>query len=383
MTIPMKPGILLLFFLLLGFGAEAQTKKEILYVGTFSVRGSQGIYALSLDRVKRTMKVVQVIPSLESPSYLNIHPSGKFLYSVNRGNADVSDHGGSVSAYGLDPKTGRLSGLNNRPSYGDGPCYVTVDGTGQYLFISHYNTGNLVVLPLFDDGLIGNPSDAKKYVGSSVDTARQNGPHVHSAIVSPDNKYLYVSDLGTDKIYIYKFIASNGTLAPAEMPEIMVNPGSGPRHFTFHPSGNFAYLAEELTSSVCSFAVNKTTGALTILQDTVKALPENFKGTNTSADIHTDIRGKYLFMSNRGHNSISIFSIAADGKIKLLGHQPTGGKTPRNFLVDPKGEFLFVANQDSDSIIIFRFMAKTGKLIPVGKPAKIPSPVCLKLVTLK
>jgi 6-phosphogluconolactonase len=167
------------------------------------------------------------------------------------------------------------------------------------------------------------------------------------------------------------------------MPEIMVNPGSGPRHFTFHPSGNFAYLAEELTSSVCSFAVNKTTGALTILQDTVKALPENFKGTNTSADIHTDIRGKYLFMSNRGHNSISIFSIAADGKIKLLGHQPTGGKTPRNFLVDPKGEFLFVANQDSDSIIIFRFMAKTGKLIPVGKPAKIPSPVCLKLVTLK
>ena len=281
------------------------------------MRGSQGIYAFSFDRVKRTLKPLQTVPSLTSPTYLTIHPSGKFLYSVNRGKADVSDNGGSVSAYGIDPKTGKLSGLNHRPSYGDDPCHITIDKTGQYAFISNYSKGNLVVLPLFDDGLIGSPSDAKKYVGSSVNTSRQEGPHIHSAVISPDNRFLYVSDLGTDKIYIYEFDSSSGSLTPAKTPEVNVTPGSGPRHFTFHPSGKFAYLAEELTSSVCSFSVNKTTGALTILEDTVKSLPESFKAANTSADIHTDLKGKYLYLSNRGLNALSIYSIFPNGKVGL------------------------------------------------------------------
>ncbi|MDH4092291.1 MAG: lactonase family protein [Cyclobacteriaceae bacterium] len=379
----MKRSLLVLMAILFVHALQAQPSNEILYVGTFSVRGSEGIYAFSFDRVKRTLKLLQKVPSLESPSYLAIHPTGKFLYSVNRGKADVTDNGGSVSAYGIDPKSGKLSGLNHRPSYGDGPCYISVDKTGEYIFIANYSEGNLVVLPLFDDGIIGNPSDAKKYVGNSINPARQAGPHIHSAVISPDNKFLYASDLGTDKIYIYEFNSSNGTLTPAKTPEVSVNPGSGPRHFTFHPSGKFAFLAEELTSSVCSFSVNKLTGALTIIQDTVKSLPESFKATNTSADIHTDTKGKYLYLSNRGLNSVSIFSISPTGKISLIGQQPSGGKTPRNFLIDPKGEFIFVANQDSDSIVMFRINPKTGKLIAVGKPVKVPSPVCLKLLTLK
>jgi 6-phosphogluconolactonase len=377
----MKRTLSSLLFIFIFYSAVAQQKKEILYVGTFSVRGSQGIYAFSFDRSKRTLKLLQTVPSLESPSYLTVHPSGKFLYTVNRGQADVADNGGSVSAYGIDPKSGKLSGIGHRSSYGDDPCHITIDKTGQYAFISNYNRGNLVVLQLFDDGLIGSPSDAKKYVGNSVSAKRQESPHVHSTVVSPDNRFIYVSDLGTDKIYIYEFNSSNGTLLPAKTSEVSVKAGSGPRHFTFHPSGKFAYLAEELTSSVCVFAVNKATGALSILQDTVKSLPETFKVANTSADIHTDIKGKYLYVSNRGLDALSIFSISTNGKINLIGQQETG-KTPRNFLMDPKGEYVFVANQDTDTITMFRINNKTGKLVPTGKPVKVPSPVCLKLLTL-
>lgn len=377
----MKQVLSLLLFISIFYSSVAQQKKEILYVGTFSVRGSQGIYAFSFDRVKRTLKLLQTVPSLESPSYLTVHPSGKFLYSVNRGRADVADNGGSVSAYGIDPKSGKLSGIGHRSSYGDDPCHISIDKTGKYAFISNYNRGNLVVLQLFDDGLIGSPSDAKKYVGNSTNATRQESPHTHSATISHDNKFLYVADLGTDKVYIYEFNASNGTLVPAKTPEVFVSRGSGPRHFTLHPNGKFAYLSEELTSSVCAFSVNKTTGALTILEDTVRSLPPDFKGTNTSADIHTGVNGKYLYMSNRGLNALSIFSIAQTGKLKMIGRQETG-KTPRNFLVDPKGEFVFVASQDGDTITMYRINSKTGKLTAVGKPVQVPSPVCLKLLTL-
>ncbi|HMG92416.1 MAG TPA: beta-propeller fold lactonase family protein, partial [Chryseolinea sp.] len=193
----MRKVLSLLFFISIFYSSVAQQKKEILYVGTFSVRGSQGIYAFSFDRAKRTLKLLQTVPSLESPSYLTVHPSGKFLYSVNRGRADVADNGGSVSAYGIDAQSGKLSGIGHRSSYGDDPCHIVIDKTGKYAFISNYNRGNLVVLQLFDDGLLGSPSDAKKYVGNSVNATRQESPHIHSATISADNKFLYVADLGT------------------------------------------------------------------------------------------------------------------------------------------------------------------------------------------
>jgi 6-phosphogluconolactonase len=378
----MKKVLLLLSIILCWGLVEAQPKKEILYVGTYSVRGSQGIYSYTFNRAKQTLTLLQAVPSLESPSFLAIHPSKKFLYSVNRGKADMTDQGGSVSAYGIDPLTGRLSGINHKSSYGDGPCYIEVDKTGKYIFVAHYGEGNLTVLSLFKDGSIGGVSDAKKYTGNGIHPERQQSPHIHAAVISQDNKFLYVMDLGTDKIYIYEFNATEGTLQPASMPEISVVPGAGPRHFTIHPSGNFAYLVEELTSTVGVFSVDKTTGGLTILQDSVKSLPENFTDRNTAADIHTSVGGKYLYMSNRGADVLSIFTIGDDGKITLIGHQTTGGKVPRNFLVDPKGEFIFAANQDTDTINIFRINPKTGKLTEVGKPVKVPSPVCLKIVTL-
>lgn len=380
--IPMRKFLCVYAIFFIFSYAEAQSKKEILYVGTFSVRGSQGIYAYTFDRAKQKLIPLQTVPSLESPTFLAIHPTKKYLYSVNRGKANIADQGGSVSAYGIDGATGRLSGLNHKSSYGDGPCYVSIDNTGRYLAIAHYNEGNLTILSLFKDGQIGGVSDAKKYSGNSVNPERQESSHVHAAVFSHDNKFLYVTDLGSDKIYIYGFDENAGTLQSTETLEATVAPGAGPRHITFHPTGDFLYLAEELTSTVAVYAVDKETGSLTVLQDTVRSLPDNFSEQNSSADIHTAVSGKFLYMSNRGADIISIFEIGADGKITARGYQSTGGKTPRNFLIDPQGEYLFAANQDSDTINIFRIDSKSGKLTPVGKPVSVPSPVCLKLVSL-
>ncbi|HEY9049230.1 MAG TPA: lactonase family protein [Ohtaekwangia sp.] len=360
----------------------AQPKKEILYVGTFSVRGSQGIYSYTFNRAKKTLTPVQNVPGLESPSFLGIHPTRKFLYSVNRGKASENETGGSVTAYQLDAKTGKLTALNTRSSFGADPCHISFDKTGQYIFVSNYNEGNLVVLPLFEDGLVGNPSDSKKYIGNSINTERQQSSHLHSALISPDNHFLYAADLGTDKIYIYNFNLKNGTLDDSRQKEVSVKPGCGPRHFVFHPNGNYMYVAEELTSTVATFKVDKKNGDLTILQDSVLSLPKTFTGKNTSADIHIDPKGKFLYMSNRGYNGLSIFSVGADGKIKLVGQQTTGGSTPRNFMIDSKGEYIFVAHQDSDTIVMFRINPKTGMLAQVGKPVKVPAPVCLKMITL-
>ena len=379
----MKRLLSILLIILVNGHSIAQSKKEILYVGTFSVRGSEGIYAFTFDRAKQTLKLLQTVPSLESPTFLAIHPTGKYLYSVNRGKADLADQGGSVSAYGIDHVTGRLSGLNHKSSYGEGPCYVEVDKTGKYLAVAHYNEGNLTILSLFKDGQIGGVSDAKKYSGSSITPERQESPHAHAAVFSQDNKFLYVTDLGTDKIYTYTFNEAEGTLQASADPEVGVSPGAGPRHLAIHPTGNYLYLSEELTSSVGVFSVDKTSGDLTIMKDSVASLPQNFTGNNSSADIHTDVTGRYLYMSNRGADIISIYTIGEDGNITLTGHESSGGKTPRNFLIDPKGEYLFAANQDSDSINIFRINQKNGKLTPVGKPIAVPSPVCLKLVALK
>lgn len=352
-------------------------QKSLIYVGTYSQRGSEGIYVFQFDRTKATLKKLQSVPGLESPTFITIDRTGRFLYSVNRGRANVNDKGGSVSAYAIDAKTGFLSGLNTRSSYGDAPCFISLDRTGKHAFICNYLGANMLVLPVFKDGLLGVPSDSKKYFGSSVHPERQTEPHIHSAYPSADNQFLYVNDLGTDKIYIYRFDEATGRLSDADVPEVRVHPGSGPRHMAFHPNGKFAYVVEEITSRVATLGIDAANGSLTILQDTVRALPESFTGDNISADIHVHPNGKFVYMSNRGHNSISIFSVATDGLLTLVDVQATGGKTPRNFMIEPRGEFLFVAHQDSDNITLFRIDAKTGKLKSAGKPVAVPAPACL------
>ncbi|MDV3310282.1 MAG: lactonase family protein [Cyclobacteriaceae bacterium] len=372
----------LIFTCLLVANLQAQ-QKEIMYVGTFFGTGSEGIYVLEFDRAKGKFTHIQTVPTRESPTFLDIHPSGKFLYAVNRGSVDQMENSGSVSAFAIDGATGKLTLLNERPSYGSGPCHISVGKSGKWAFISNYQEGNVVIMPIFDDGLLGSTAGARRHLGSSVNTDRQEKPHVHSAVVAPDNNFVLVSDLGTDRIHSYRFNPANGTIADADVPFVSVKPGCGPRHLAFHPNGSVVYSAEELSSTVAVLDYDKSTGTLTMRADSIQSLPHDFKGQNTAADIHVHPNGRFLYMSNRGYNALAIFSIDQGGMITLTGQQDTKGKIPRNFLIDLKGEFLWVANQDSNNIVTFRVNPKTGKLTFVSDTPGIPSPVCLKMLALK
>ncbi len=356
---------------------QAQSGNEIMYVGTYSVRGSEGIYVFAFDRKAGTMQPVQSVSNAKSPSFLALHPTGRFLYSVNEAAQAGPNNAGDVSDYAVDRATGKLTFLNSQSSMGRGPCHVSIDQTGKTAFVSNYGGGSLGVLPLNGDGTLGASTDSVQNAGSGPNAGRQEAPHVHSAVVAPDNRFVYVSDLGTDKLHILQMDTKTSTVKPAQTPFVTVKPGSGPRHFTFHPNGKFAYLVEELTSSVAAFSRDAKTGALTLIQDGVATLPTGFSGQNTSADIHIDPAGKFLYQSNRGANTLAIFAIGTDGKLTKVGDQPTEGKTPRNFLIDPRGEFVFVANQDTDNIVIFRRDQATGKLTFTGQSVKVPAPVCV------
>lgn len=362
--------------------AWSQSKKEILYTGTYSVRGSEGIYVYEFNRNKGDFSLIQSVKTIESPTFLTIHPSGKFLYSVNRGPIPGSSKTGSVSAYAVDPLTGKLSLINHQSSYGASPCHIAIDKTGKLVFISNYVEGNLVVLPIEGDGSFGECADSIRFTGSSLNKERQEKPHIHSSTVSDDNRFLHVADLGTDKIYSFVIDVSEKKLRPTIKPFVKVKPGSGPRHFTFTPQGKNAYLSEELSSTVAAFSYNKETGTLDLIEDQIISLPSDFKGQNTSADIHTDPTGKYLFLSNRGNESLALYNIEKSGKLTLTGIEKTGGKTPRNFLVDDKGEFVLVAHQDTDNIVVFRWNAEQGKLTKTGVQITVPSPVCLRMLEL-
>ena len=366
---------LMLFFanlLMIASIASAQNTKEFIYVGTYSVRGSEGIYVFEFDRTNGTLKQIQTAPNVKSPSFFDFNPNGKFLYTVGE-----SDQG-AVGSFSIEPNTGRLNFINQQSSQGGGACHISIDHSGRFAFVSNYGGGSLAVLPIEGNGSLRAASDIIQHEGSSINKERQDKPHVHSAYVSPDNKFLLVSDLGTDKIYSYELNRTTGKMKPATY--LSVAPGAGPRHLAFHPDGKHVYSAEEIYSTVGVLTYEKNTGALKMIKDTVRALPASFKAFSKSADIHTDPKGKFLYTSNRGMDALSIFAINEDGTIKLIGQQETMGKTPRNFFVDPKGEFVFVANQDSDNIVIFKLDQKTGLLTYTGNQVKVPSPVCVKML---
>ena len=372
----MKKQLLYLSFLFfLAAAAQAQTAKEFIYVGTNTVRGSEGIYVFEFDRKAGALKQVQTIGSVTSPNFLDIHPGKKYLYA-----AGVMDNLGSAGAFSINAVTGMLTYINQKSSEGAGACHISIDQTGKLAFVSNYNGGSLAVLPIGSDGSLQTATDVIRHEGSSINKERQQKSYVHSAFLSPDNRFIIVSDLGTDKIYSYEINYASGKIKPGVKPNISVTPGAGPRHLVFAPDGKHIYSAEELYSSVGVFSYDKNTGAIQPLKDTVRSLPTSFKEFNKCADIHTDPKGKFLYMSNRGMDAITIFSIKKDGNIQLIGQQEVMGKTPRNFFVDPKGEYVFVANQDSDNIVVFKLDQKTGLMTYTGNQVKVPSPVCIKML---
>jgi 6-phosphogluconolactonase len=348
------------------------------YVGTYTSGKSEGIYYYSLNLTSGELKRIAVTKDVKDPSYLAIAPNRRRLYAVN----EVEDFGGkksgALSAFAVDQRTGQLRLLNQQPSLGGAPCYVDVDRKGRFVLVANYSGGNVAVLPIRRDGSLGEATDVKQDEGSSVNVDRQQGPHAHCIVLDPTNRFAYTCDLGTDKIMSFRFDRQRGKLIANERPWVAVKPGAGPRHLTFHPSGKYAYLINEMHLTVSAFAVDRIRGNLIEMQ-TLPTLPREPTAADSGADIHISPDGRFLYCSNRGHDSIAAFGIdQRNGKLSFVAHQSTAGKTPRNFAIDPTGAFLLVANQNSDKIVSFRRDLKTGRLSATGHVADVPSPVCLK-----
>jgi 6-phosphogluconolactonase len=350
--------------------------EQTLYVGTYTAGKSEGIYIYRMNMSTGELKHFNTVKDVVDPSFLTIDRKRRYLYAVNEVSQFAGKPGGAVSAFQIDPKTGNLKFLNQQPSLGGAPCHLTVDKTERFVLVANYDAGNVTVLPVERDGSLGLATDTVQHHGSSV-KKEQEGPHAHCIILDDSNRYAFAADLGLDKILIYRFDAKRGKLTPNRQPWVQVKPGAGPRHFTFHPSGRYAYAIDELDSTFTAFTCNGATGTLKELQ-TVSTLPSDFSGANSCAELSVSPSGKFLYGSNRGHNSIVSFAInESTGKLTYLEHVPTQGKTPRNFTIDPTGNFLLAANQESDTVVSFRIDSQTGRLKPTGHVAEIPTPVCL------
>ncbi len=354
---------------------QSFSQKHFMLVGTYDSPKSEGIYVFKFNSANGTTEEVSHIKAA-NPSFLTVSADEKFVYAVDE-TAPQNGKGGDIVAYSFSNETGTLTFINRQLSGGDHPCHVEADKTGKWLFVSNYTSGTLSVLPINNDGSIGIATIIQ-HTGKGKNQQRQTGPHVHGAIMADNNKQLFVTDLGIDKLMIYSFDEATGKLTPSLQPYVETVPGSGPRLFTFHPNKKFAYTIEELSGTVVTFKYKK--GELQAKQR-ISTLPAGDTSSAGSADIHTSPDGKFLYASNRGNvNTIAIYSISRKGKLSLIGHQPTLGKTPRNFSIDPSGKFLLCENQNSNEIVVFKRHEKTGLLTDTGNRISVGKPVCIKWI---
>ncbi|PYV63646.1 MAG: 6-phosphogluconolactonase [Acidobacteria bacterium] len=381
------------FLMLLLFCATASTlaksKKYVLYVGTYTDSGSKGIYAYEYDAASGKASPLGVAAETSNPSFLAVDARRKFLYTVNETHDYKGAASGSVTAFAIDPKTHRLRELNEVASRGADPCYISLDKSGNYVLVANYNGGNVAAFPLAADGHIGEASSVIQDQGAvGPNKERQEKPHAHWIETSARNRFAYVSDLGLDRVLIYKFDADKGALtrdgssaSPGgkDFFSATLAPGTGPRHVAFSSDGQFMYVLGELDSTVTVFA-NDAKETYKSVQK-ISALPSGFSGKNDAAEIAMHPTGKFLYTSNRGDDSIAVFTIdTGTGQLTFVERVPGGGKTPRNFAVDPSGAHLLVANQESGNIVAFQIDAQTGKLSGGSEVARVPSPVCLVFV---
>jgi 6-phosphogluconolactonase len=343
------------------------------FIGTSTDADDDGVFGVRVDAAG-TLDRVSATNAGTEPMFLAPNSTGDRLYVTIR-----PDAGGRVVAYDIDRETDTLSRLNDAPTKGNGtPCYCSVDATDQCVLTAQYDGGTVSVLPIDGDGRVGDPTAVVEHEGSGPDPDRQSEPHPHAIRPGPDNEYAYAPDLGADRICIYDFDATAGTLDPAACGHVEVHDGAGPRHLDFHPNGRFVYLIDELDSTVVAYERDADTGALEAFE-TVSTLPEGFEGENYPADVHVHPSGEFLYGSNRGHDSIAVFELDADGRPSLLDTESTRGEWPRNFALAPTGEFLFAENADSDTVVSFR-VEDDGTLDPTGDVLDVPSPVCMQFV---
>jgi 6-phosphogluconolactonase len=359
----------------------ASTKPYLVYVGTYTTKqSSKGIYAYWFDAGTGKLKAAGLAAESADPSFVAVHPSGKYLYAVNEVDEFGGQKSGAVSAFAIDHRSGALKLLNQVATLGGGPCYVSLDKSGKYVLVANYDGGSVASFPVREDGSLGEAAGFVQHTGSSVNKERQEGSHAHWIGVSPDNRFVIEANLGLDEVPVFHFRASTGDLTPV-LPFVKVNPGAGPRHFAFHPDGKFAYLLTEMENAVTAFSYDARKGALSALQ-TVSTLRGDYSGPKEAAELVVHPSGKFLYASNRaGVDSVTAFAIdRVKGTLKLIGEFPTMGKTPRNFAIDPTGRFLLAANQESGNIVVFRIDAATGRLTPTGESVEVPAPVCVAFV---
>jgi 6-phosphogluconolactonase len=348
------------------------------YIGSYTQKEKTGITLLEMNTKTGELERKAAVYDGPNPTYLVISPDHRFLYACNEVGDYNGDKAGAAAAFSIDPATGSLTLLGQQSTKGDGPCHIEVDKQNKIVLAANYGGGSLAAFPVHSDGTLGPASAFIQHEGKSVDPARQEGPHAHCFTLDASNRYAFACDLGLDKVYVYKVDKTTATLEPNDPPFATVPPGSGPRHIAFTPNNHFAYVCNEMLSTVTAFAYDPASGKLTSLQ-TLSTVPKDFHGDNSTAEIETSHDGRFVYVSNRGHNSIAIFSIdGKSGHLTPVGHQSTEGKTPRCFKIDPTGNWMIAANQDTDNVISLRVDRKTGKLTPTGHSVRVSMPVCVQ-----
>ena len=363
-----------------GVSAAPPEGKLHVFVGTYTGPNSEGIYHSVLDLKTGTLSKPVLAAKTKNPSFLAIHPTGKFLYAVGEVSDFEGQPTGAVTAFAIDNASGALQELNRSSSRGTGPCHIVIDKAGKNALVANYGGGSSSVLPIQADGKLKPATGFQQHKGTSVDPNRQEAPHAHSINLDAANNFAVVADLGLDQVLVYKFDPTTGMITPNAPPFTKVAAGAGPRHFAFHPHGKAAYVINELNSTLTAFAYDADKGTLTETQ-TLSTLPEGYKDASFTAEVVVHPSGNFVYGSNRGHDSLAIYKIdSTSGKLSLVGIQPTGGKTPRNFAIEPSGHYLIAGNQASDTATVFAIDQKTGELKQLGEPIAIPSPVCFRFL---
>jgi 6-phosphogluconolactonase len=371
--------------LTLAFCAPALAKDFWVYFGTYTGKSSKGIYASRLDAATGKLTPPELVAETTSPSFLAVSPNEKFLYAANEVPKFEGKDGGAVSAFAIDRATGKLAALNTKSSGGAGPCHLVVDATGKSVLVANYGGGSVQALPVKQDGSLDDGGAFIQHQGSSVDKGRQSSPHGHAIVTDPGNRFALACDLGLDKVLIYKLNPAKAGLTANEPAFGTVPAGSGPRHIAFRPDGKFAYVINEMSCTVTTFAFDSKRGALEAVE-TTSSLPkdETVQRGYSTAEIEMHPSGKFVYGSNRGHDTLAVFAIdAKSGKLILVEHASTKGKIPRSFGIDPTGRWLLAANQSSDNVVAFAIDPNTGKLTPTGQELQVGTPVCVKFAEAK
>jgi 6-phosphogluconolactonase len=370
-----------LAFALLTMALVAQAD-HFVYFGTYTGAKSRGIYCWRMSDDGKLTRI-GLVAETASPSYLAVHPNGKFLYAVGEVAQFAGKKAGSVSAFSIDTGTGKLTALNQQSSGGDGPCHLDVDRAGKVVVVANYGGGSVQALPIMGDGSLGEPGTFIQHEGSSANKSRQEKPHGHAIVVDPSQKFAVACDLGLDKVLVYKLDAASAKLTPNDPAFATVAPGSGPRHIAFRPDGKFAYVINELLCTMTTFAWDSAKGTLKEVQ-TISTLPADLVRGFSTAEVYVHPSGKFVYGSNRGHDSIVVYSSdPVTGKLTLVEHESTQGKTPRHFAIHPSGKFLLAENQSTDNVVVFQIDTDSGKLTPTGEKIELGSPVCAVFVPVK